>query len=85
MREFLWGALAALSAVAGLLFLRFYRDLRDRLFLFFGLGFWTLGLNWSGLALGGGDDEARRWYFWIRLAAFLLFIVGVVDKNREAR
>lgn len=83
MKLVLWGALAMSSWVAGLFFLRFWRESRDRLFLFLCLSFWMLTLNWAGLALIDGPPETRHWVYALRLAAFLLIIVGIVDKNRR--
>ena len=51
MQPIVLGALAMASAVAGLFFLRFWRETRDRLFAMFALAFWVLGVNWLGLAL----------------------------------
>jgi hypothetical protein len=82
---FLYGALATSSFVAGAFFLRFWKSSRDRLFVFFVLGFWTLCVNWVALALYPHTDEQRVAIYVIRLVAFVLIIVGVVDKNRRAR
>jgi hypothetical protein len=77
-----WGALAMACWVAGLFFLRFWRLSRDRLFVFFVLAFWLLALNWLGLGLLSGP-ETRHQVTWLRLIAFSLIIVGIVDKNRR--
>ena len=42
-----------------------------------------LALNWTVLALGRPSDESRHWVYVIRLAAYLLLIAGIVDKNRR--
>jgi hypothetical protein len=78
---FSWGALTALCAIAGLLFLRFWRDTKDRLFLFFALAFWTFSLSWAGRLVVESEDEASYLLYLFRLAAFLLIIAGIVDKN----
>lgn len=85
MRIMLWGALATSCWVAGLFFLRFWRRLGDRLFLFFCLGFWALGANWLGLALLAPATENQHFIYLLRLCAFLLIITGIVDKNRRER
>jgi hypothetical protein len=79
---FLWGASSMASAVAGLFFLRFWRQTRDRFFLVFALAFWALSLNWLGLAATSNGDETRTYFYLLRLAAFVLIIVAIVDKNR---
>jgi hypothetical protein len=84
MNQFLWGALAMASLVAGLLFLRFWRLGGDRLLLFFATAFGMLALNWMALGLANPDRETVFYVYLIRLAAFALIIVGIVDKNRRA-
>jgi Family of unknown function (DUF5985) len=85
MHEFLWGALAMGTLIAGLFFLRFWRQSNDRLFLLMGIAFWVLSLNWLGLALIPWIDETRHYVYVLRLLAFLLIIAGIIDKNRRAR
>ena len=80
---FLRGALVMGCAVAGLFFLRFYRQARDRLFLLFAAAFWVLGLNWVVLAFYRVTQETRHYAFIVRLVAFLILLVAIVDKNRE--
>ena len=81
----LLGALSMSAAVAGLFFLRFWRVGGDRLFLFFSLAFWLLGINWLSLAVIQWGPETRHQGFYLRLLAFGLIAVGVLDKNRRAR
>lgn len=82
---FLRGALVMGCAVAGLFFLRFYRQTQDRLFLFFASAFWVLGLNWVVLAFYRVEHEARHYTFVIRLVAFVIILLGIADKNRERK
>jgi hypothetical protein len=84
LNVFLWGASAVASWTAGLFFLRFWRETRDRFFALFAAAFWFLTLNWIGLALTDPPDEARTLFFLVRLIAFLLIIAAIVDKNRSA-
>jgi hypothetical protein len=81
---FLWGALAMACWVAGLVFLRFWKESRDRFFAIFGCAFWVLGLNWVVLALFHPTGEARHYVYGIRLLAFLLIIGAIIDKNRPS-
>jgi Family of unknown function (DUF5985) len=81
---FIWGCLATASLTVSLFFLRFWRLSRERLFLFFALGFLTLAANWAGLALINPPVESRHYLYVLRLIAFLLIIVGIVDKNRRS-
>jgi hypothetical protein len=80
---FLGGALAATAAVAGLFFLRFWRVTKDRFFVFFAVAFWLLAVNWAALAAISPAQEARHLVFLVRLAAFLVLIFAIYDKNRS--
>ena len=82
-QAFLYGALFSAAAVAGLFFLRFWRTTADRLFLAFALAFWMMALQWLGVGLMGVQDESRHYFFLVRLAAFVLILVAVWDKNRS--
>jgi hypothetical protein len=84
MHEFLLGLIVMGCLIAGLFFLRFWRKTRDRLFAVFALAFWLLALNWALLAFTA-QDEARPALYAIRLLAFVLILIGIIDKNRAAR
>ena len=68
--------------VAGLFFLRFWRDTRDRLFALFAVAFWLFGMQRLLLALIDVEAEHEALFYLLRLVGFLLIIWGVVDKNR---
>ncbi|NUP13122.1 MAG: hypothetical protein HOW73_44340 [Polyangiaceae bacterium] len=85
MLEFLHGALAALLATVGMFFLRFYLTSRDRLFLFFSLAFFFFCANYVGLGIAKTSLESRHYVYVLRLVAFILIIVGILDKNRRER
>ena len=84
MQEFLWGASAMGAGAAGLFFFRFWRETGDRLFALFGSAFCALALSWVILAAVQPTDETRHYVYVIRLIAFLLIILAVLDKNRSA-
>lgn len=79
---FLHGALMALALVASLFFLRFWMETRDRLFLIFSLSFALLGLDRIVLLALSASNEVRPEVYLIRLAAFILIIGAIIDKNR---
>ena len=81
---FLYGAVSLAAIVAGLFFLRFWRASGDRLFLFLVSGFWLLAADWAALALMPDASENRVTIYLVRFLAFVLIIVGVIDKNRRA-
>jgi len=79
------GAILMGYAVAGLFFLRFWRETRDRLFLIFAVAFWILGLQRLALVLTRDMVETQTGLYLIRLFAFLLILGAIVDKNRVRR
>jgi hypothetical protein len=84
MREFLWGTLAAMSAVASLLFVRYGSLTRDRLFFYFSAAFLAMTFNWIGLAVIDPNTEHRYLAYFLRLLAFVLILIGIADKNLRA-
>ncbi|MEP7306679.1 MAG: DUF5985 family protein [Acidobacteriota bacterium] len=58
---------------------------RDRLFLYFAGAFWVFALQWATVGVLHLPVETRHYLYLPRLGAFLLIIVGIVDKNRRAR
>lgn len=76
------GFLVAGYAVAGLFFLRFWRDTRDRLFGIFAAAFWLLAAQRLALALSADPNGEQVLLYGIRLLAFVLILAAIVDKNR---
>lgn len=83
MNQFMMGAIVTLSFVAALFFLRFWRDTGDRLFGIFSAAFLLLGLTRIGLALSRTQIEEHTHWYWVRLAAFVLILWAIIDKNRR--
>jgi hypothetical protein len=79
--QFMLGAIVLSCAVIGLFFLRLYRKSHDRLFAFFATAFWILGLNWLMLAFSTRSEPHTALYV-VRLCAFVILLIGIVDKNR---
>ena len=79
--KFVSGAIAAGLLIVGLFFLRFWSRTRDRLFLAFAAAFWLLAVNQALVALADIPREEQSWIYLIRLAAFILIIVAIVQKN----
>jgi hypothetical protein len=80
---FLFGVLTALSLVCGLFFLRYWKSSGDRFFAFFAVAFWSLGANWALLVGRDPRDEYMPYFYLLRLFAFLLILIAIVDKNRR--
>ena len=46
---------------------------------------WLLGLNWLLLAMFRTGNEVHPGLYLIRLLAFVLILIAIVDKNRLAK
>jgi hypothetical protein len=84
MQDFIVGATAMACWTAMLFFLRFWRDTGDRLFAMFSGAFLLLGLSRLGLTIARDPAESETYLYWVRLAAYVLILIAIVDKNRES-
>lgn len=80
---FLLGIIATCSFVAGLFFLRFWRDTRDRLFLAFAAAFLIEACNRTAMLVLEQPNEGKAWVYIVRFLAFSLIAAGIIGKNRE--
>jgi uncharacterized membrane protein HdeD (DUF308 family) len=85
MNLVLLGAIAMASLVAGLFFLRFWKDTRDRFFLFFSVSFFVEGVNRFALAMTSDPNEGRPFFYFVRFLSFLLILIAIVDKNLSSK
>jgi hypothetical protein len=83
LEPFLSGAVTFGFFLAGLFFLRSWRNTRDGLFIAFALAFWLLGLNQALIALTDIPVEERSPLYLLRLTAFGLIIISIWMKNRR--
>ena len=79
------GAIAMASWVAAMFFLRFWKNTRDRFFLFFAVAFFAEALNRAALGLTTVSKEQEPFFYLARLLAFGLIIVAIIDKNRAEK
>ena len=82
MRDVLNGALSGGFLIAALHFARFWSQSRDRLFLYFAGAFALLGVNAFALGLSTPQGDLRVAVYGLRLAAFVLILYAIYDKNR---
>jgi hypothetical protein len=82
---FLHGGIALTCWAIGLVYLRFFLKVRDRLFAILAGAFWLLAMERVLLAFVAMDREDRPLVYLIRLLAFVLIIAAVLDKNRVPR
>jgi len=76
------GAIALASLIAGLFFLRFWRDTKDSFFLFFAASFMLEAVNRAALGLTSDPNEGSPLFYFVRLVSFLLILIAIVQKNR---
>lgn len=81
---FLHGATWICCWIASVFFLRFWSASRDRFFVFLAVAFALFGLQWLSVELVYWESHSRVEPFVLRLIAFVLILLGIVDKNRRA-
>lgn len=80
---FMGGGAMLASAACGVIFLRSWRATRDRLFLLFALAFMIMALERWVLVFVSPANEFRFYVYTIRMMAFVLIAIAIVDKNRN--
>jgi hypothetical protein len=85
LASMLTGALVLACALAGLVFLRFWKSSRDPLFICFALSFWLQGGQWLASALMGERNEQAPWQYLLRLLAYGLLGFAIVHRNLRRR
>jgi hypothetical protein len=85
MNPLLSGAIAMGSFVIALFFLRFWRTTSDRFFLYFALSFAIEGAHRVYTSFAAAVSESSPLHYLIRLAAYLLILWAIWEKNRPAR
>jgi hypothetical protein len=85
VNQFLLGAISMGSAVAALLFLRFWRRTRDRLFLYFAVSFLLEAVNRALFVWNGAHSEEATLYYLVRLLAYGLILWAIIEKNTVRR
>lgn len=78
------GMLAGGYAIVAMYFLKFWQQTSDRVFGFFAAAFCLLFIQRVLLTLATDAIAHTSWYYLIRLLAFALIIVAIIDKNRGA-
>lgn len=79
MNQFLMGAICMGSVVASLLFIRFWLQCRDRLFLYFAAAFALEAVDRIILVLGSTEEGIA--YYLVRLLSYLLILWAIIEKN----
>ncbi len=82
MNLMLLGAAAMAAFIISLFFLRFWRDTKDRFFLFFAISFFAEG-SCRVLLNFNQNNEYEPFIYLLRLFAFLVILLAIADKNRR--
>jgi hypothetical protein len=85
MNDFVGGGIMVAALAVALFFARSWRRTGDRFFLLFALAFALLSAERWGLLFIRPEHELRHSVYLIRLVAFAVILVAVIDKNRAAR
>ncbi len=80
LHAFFAGAVMICAWAISLFFFRFWRRNGDRLFLCFSGAFLLLAFERFDIFLPG--PHVHTGFYLIRLAAFMLILLGILDKNR---
>ncbi|HEX3954332.1 MAG TPA: DUF5985 family protein [Stellaceae bacterium] len=81
MVDFLFGMITMGYLVAGLFFAKFWARTRDPLFASFSVAFLLLAINQLLISLIPVPREEQSWTYLLRLAAFSVIVVAIVQKN----
>jgi hypothetical protein len=81
MIEFLSGAVTMGCLVASAFFVRFWGKTADRLFLAFAAAFALLAINQVLATILEAGDERTPFVYVLRVLAFILILLAIVDKN----
>ena len=84
LNQFLSGAACMSLLVIAMFFIRFWKQTRDRLFIFFAGAFLILMVERIIRASMDVENEWAPYVYTVRLSAFMLIIWAVIDKNRRS-
>jgi amino acid transporter len=87
LEQFLSGATMMAYLTVAVFFFRFWRDTRDRLFAMFALAFAILGVNRLNFLITSGPEtsETHTYLYLLRLVAFVIILIAIIDKNRTGK
>lgn len=90
---FLSGIAMATFCASGIFFLKLWKASHDRFFMFFAVGCWLLSLERVvSLFVHGAfnpanitEIETSSWVYLMRLLAFVMILIAILEKNRKAK
>lgn len=87
--SFLSGIYMATFAASGVIFLKFYKASGDRFFKLFSYACWAIALErvailfFTHVSANYLEPETQSWVYLFRLAAFVIILFAIVDRNRR--
>ena len=84
LRTWTNGAISMAYLVVGLMFLAFWRETRQRIFIYFTTAFAILAIHRTVFALTFGEENWDEFSFAIRLLGYLVILGGIVDRRMGA-
>lgn len=85
MPDLITGMIAMASLIIGLFFLRFWRNTKDRFFLYFALSFGIEGVHRIVTTLTFDEHEDSPLHYLVRLLAYGLILWAILEKNMPSR
>jgi uncharacterized membrane protein HdeD (DUF308 family) len=85
MTNLITGMIAMASLIIALFFLRFWRNTRDRFFLYFALSFGIEGVHRIVATMTLDETEDSPLHYLVRLLAYGLIIWAILEKNLPSR
>ncbi|TQK11585.1 DUF5985 family protein [Herbaspirillum sp. SJZ107] len=85
MTDLVTGMIAMASLIIGLFFLRFWRNTKDRFFLYFALSFGIEGVHRIVTTLTYDEHEESPLHYLVRLLAYGLILWAILEKNLPSR
>lgn len=85
VNDMLAGAIALGSLAVGLFFLKYWRNTRDRFFLYFALSFSLEGVSRIHMGLSQAVREDIPVYYIIRIVSYGLILLAIWEKNRPRK
>lgn len=83
LNEFFAGAASMSLLIIALFFIRFWRKTHDRLFIYFAAAFLVLMFERIIRAAMEAETDWAPYVYTVRLLAFVLILIAIVDKNRR--
>ena len=84
MTELIAGAITMGYLVGGAYFFKFWQNTEDRLFLGFTSAFLLLAIQRVALVVLPGTEQSGLILYTVRLFAFLIILLAILDKNRAS-